>query len=343
MRALVLARTFLPIVGGLEIRVAQLAEVWSRHGLDVVVATRTPGEPQGKPFRVLRNPGARELLHEVSEADIVYQPNLSLRELWPLALVHKPWVVSHHSWYTRSDGSITLADRLKRTLARRADVSIAVSRALAQDLGPETIVIPNPYRDEIFFPRPEVARDQDLVFVGRLVSDKGLDVLLEALGLLAIRDQHPRLTVIGDGPERRGMEAAADRLSLREQVRFVGQLEGEALASELARHEILVVPSRYREPFGIVVLEGLASGCVVIGSDGGGLPEAIGECGLTFPRGDTTALALLLSYLWTDEPLRQKLRAAASAHLQAFRGESVAARYLAIFARLTEQSVAGVS
>ena len=257
-----------------------------------------------------------------------------MRELWPLVLVYKPYVVSHHSWYTRTDGSITLADRLKRTLSRRADVSIAVSRALAQDLGPETIVIPNPYRDEIFFPRPEIPRDRELVFVGRLVSDKGLDVLLEALGLLAKRNQSPRLTVVGDGPERRGMEAAAEDLGLRDKVRFVGQLEGESLARELARHEILVVPSRYREPFGIVVLEGLASGCVVIGSEGGGLPEAIGECGLTFRNGDATALAHRLETLLANDSRRRQFRAEAPNHLSQFRGEAIVARYLEMFNRI---------
>lgn len=336
MRVLVLARTFLPIVGGLEIRMAQLAEAWSRQGIRVVVATRTPGESQQAPFRVLRNPGALEMLREVRRADVIYQPNLSLRELWPLALVRKPWVVSHHSWYTRTDGSVTLADLMKRALSRRADVSIAVSRALAVELGPETIVIPNPYRDEIFFLRPEISKDRELVFVGRLVSDKGLDVLIEAMGLLAARQQRPHLTVIGNGPERPGIEAMVERMGLRDRVRFVGQLEGESLARELARHEILVVPSRYREPFGIVVLEGLASGCVVIGSEGGGLPEAIGPCGLTFPNGDAAALAARLKTLLTDELTLRKLRDQTAAHLVAFRGESIVARYLEVFQRLAE-------
>lgn len=335
MRVLVLARTYLPIVGGLEIRVGQLAEAWSRQGLDVVVATRTPGEPQELPFRVLRDPGMLQLLREVREADLVYQPNLSLRELWPLSLVAKPWAVSHHSWYTRSDGSITLPDRLKRSLSRRADASIAVSQALANDLGPETIVIPNPYRDEIFFPRPEIPRDRDLVFVGRLVSDKGLNVLIDALALLAESDQRPRLTVIGSGPERVELEAAVGRLRLEQQVRFMGQLESEALACEMARHEILVVPSLYKEPFGIVALEGLACGCVAIGSDGGGLPEAIGECGLTFPNGDASILAARITQLLTSESLRLRLRKGAPDHLQKFRSQTVVAQYLAIFRRLT--------
>ena len=175
------------------------------------------------------------LAEEIENVRKLVQPNVRLRELWPLALVRKPWVVSHHSWYPRTDGSVALADLVKRALSRRADVSIAVSRALAVELGPETIVIPNPYRDEIFFPRPEIPKDRALVFVGRLVSDKGLDVLIEAMGLLAARQQRPHLTVIGHGPERPGIEALVERIGLRDRVRFVGQLEGESLARELAQ------------------------------------------------------------------------------------------------------------
>jgi glycosyltransferase involved in cell wall biosynthesis len=64
------------------------------------------------------------------------------------------------------------------------------------------------------------------------------------------------------------------------------------------RHRILVVPSIWEEPFGIVALEGIASGCLAIGSEGGGLADAIGACGMTFPNGDSTALAALLEAHW---------------------------------------------
>jgi glycogen(starch) synthase len=87
------------------------------------------------------------------------------------------------------------------------------------------------------------------------------------------------LKVIGEGPCRNDLEERVRKLGLADQVEFLGAIVGEPLVNILNRHKILVVPSSWNEPFGIVALEGIACGCMVIGSSGGGLPEAIGPCG----------------------------------------------------------------
>jgi glycosyltransferase involved in cell wall biosynthesis len=232
---------------------------------------------------------------------------------------------------------VALADHLKKAVLRRADVSIAVSRAVALQLGPETLVMPNPYRDAIFRPRPEVAVDTDIAFVGRMVSDKGIDVLLRALAVLASRGVRPTVSLIGDGPEADSTREVVRDFRLDEQVRFTGMLRGEQLAREMARHRILVVPSRYHEPFGIVAVEGIASGCVIIGSEGGGLPEAIGPCGLVFPNADFRALADRIERVLRDSELQAALRAGAEEHTERFRAANVARRYVEIFNRLGNQ------
>jgi glycosyltransferase involved in cell wall biosynthesis len=124
--------------------------------------------------------------------------------------------------------------------------------------------------------------------------------LLEALGHLAARGIRPRLTIAGDGPERPALESQARSLGIEEQIRFLGSRHGEEVVRLLNAHRILVVPSRYNEPFGIVALEGIACGCLVIGSRGGGLKEAIGSCGLTFRNGDSRELADLLAVALAD-------------------------------------------
>jgi Glycosyltransferase len=89
----------------------------------------------------------------------------------------------------------------------------------------------------------------------------------------------------------------------------------------------LVVPSRYDEPFGIVALEGIACGCLVVGSSGGGLKEAIGPCGLTFPNGDAVALTNLLDRLLADPGAGHDLLGHAPEHLARHSAAAVALSY----------------
>ena len=335
MKLLVYSPAFLPRVGGLEINVAQLAAAMTRLGCAVVVVTQTAdtegGTDAGLPYRVVRRPGRLALLRLTRWCDLYYQANVSLRGLWPLALVRRPWAVSHHSWYRQADGRIAWQDRLKRFLLRYAVSSIAVSAGVAADLNTPSVLIPNAYRDDLFRRLPGEARTQDLVFLGRLVSDKGVDLLLDALPLLAGRGLRPGLTLIGDGPEAPRLREQIARLGLGSQVELLGIRTGEELVRRLNRHRILVVPSRYNEPFGIVALEGIACGCAVVGSRGGGLPEAIGPCGRTFANGDVADLANVLAALLEsfDDPLTglAALQAEAPQHLAAHASGRIAQLY----------------
>ncbi len=339
MNILFSTRAFLPSLGGLELGTAQLAEELTRLGHTVVLLTTTPGDgPDRFPFRVVRRPGFRETLRWMRWCDVVHQPNLSLKGIWPRLVVRRPWVVSHHSWYRRGDGRIAWQDRLKRFVLRHVEGSIAVSRAMADDLVPRPVVIFNAYRDRLFRPLPGIARDRELAFLGRLVSDKGVDVLLDALALLAADGLRPRLSVIGEGPERAALEEQARCLGLGTAVSFLGVRTGEDLAQLLHRHQILVAPSRYREPFGTVALEGIACGCAVVGSADGGLVDAIGPCGRTFPNGDAAALAQVLADLLRDpEQIRALLRRAPE-HLAFQTGERIARMYADVFAQAREKA-----
>jgi glycogen(starch) synthase len=320
---------FLPHVGGLELNVANLARHFAMADHEVVVVTATPGQgADAFPFRVVRRPSALELLRWTRWCDVFHQANVSLWGVWPLLLVRRPWVVSHHSWYCRTDGRIAWQDRLKRGLLRFAAASISVSQAVADDLSTPSVVIPNPYRDDLFRRLPGVARTEELVFVGRLVSDKGVDVLLDALGLLGAEGLRPRLTVVGDGPEAPRLRAQAERLGIAGQVDFLGTRTDEELAEILNRHRIVVVPSRYNEPFGIVALEGIACGCAVVGSKGGGLKDAIGPCGETFENGDAADLARVLGRRLRNPEMDEECLRHAESHLARHKADRVAALYL---------------
>jgi len=123
----------------------------------------------------------------------------------------------------------------------------------------------------------------------------------------------------------------AERLGLGDQVYFTGSKRGKELAEILQQHKILVVPSRYDEPFGVVALEGIACGCVVVGSSGGGLPEAIGPCGMTFPNGDAKALAGILAHLLRQPNECSRLAGKAAEHLAQFHPTVIANAYLTLF------------
>ena len=93
-------------------------------------------------------------------------------------------------------------------------------------------------------------------------------------------------------------------------------------------HKIAVVPSLCEEAFGLVALEAIACGCAVVGSISGGLPEAIGPCGLTYPKTSVTDLACRLEQLTVERGLLTVLQSYAKEHLAAHTRQAVASRYL---------------
>jgi glycogen(starch) synthase len=314
---------FFPSTGGIETVSNLLAREFVERGHEVRVVTQTAGDGDF-PFAVIRRPGAFELLSHVRWCDVFLQNNISLRTLWALLFVRRPLFIAHQTWIMNPDGSAGWQHRLKRFALRYA-TSFAISGAIADSLPGPSIRVGNPYDDAVFKDSPSEQRSRELIFVGRLVSDKGVSLLLDALKLMEAK---PHLTIVGDGPERAALEKQAADLQLGSQIEFVGRQHGEQLAKLLRQHQILIIPSLWREPFGIVALEGIACGCVVVGSAGGGLAEAIGPCGVTFPNGDEAALATAIVRLLGDPNECARLRQQAPSHLARFTPPHVAGIYL---------------
>ncbi len=332
MKILLSSHAFAPSIGGIETVSGLLAEEFVRLGHEVVVVTQTPAEGVEEfSHPVLRRPSLGQLIGAIRWCDIYWQNNLSLRTLWPSWLFRRPTVITHQGSYCRRPRGFDLVQRLKHAIVRGTP-SVAISHAVADCFRTSSTVIPNPYDARLFHDRANDAeRPADLIFLGRLVTEKGIDLLLEALARLRPRGSFPKLTIIGGGPELAGMEQMAERLELRKQVTFAGPKRGAELVDLLQEHKIIVIPSRYDEPFGVVALEGIACGCAAVGSSGGGLPEAIGPAGISFPNGDVVALAEALEKLLRQPNERMRLRAAAPAHLAKFHPAAIAAAYLALF------------
>ena len=331
MKILILSHVFYPSLGGIESVSSILAHEFVNQGHEVKLITQTLAtDTKSFPFEVIRQPKRHQLFKLVNWCDVCFHNNISIKTIWPLFLLHKPWVIAHHTWITRTNGSLGWQDYLKRLLTRFA-TSISISQTVADHLSTPSVVIGNPYVDDLFHEMPEISRDQELVFLGRLVSDKGVDLLITALGQLKTQGFTPHLTIIGSGPEENILRNLAKDVGVSTQVNFVGIKTEIELVQLLNTHQIMVVPSRWLEPFGIVALEGIACGCVVVGSEGGGLKDAIGPCGVTFPNGDVQALGQSLFELLKNPCKLSTYRARANAHLSRHKRSEVAKAYLKVF------------
>ena len=338
MKILLTSLLFAPSIGGIETVSLLLAREFVAAGHSVKVATMTPGgdgvaggtDGASDGFEVLRQPSLAQLTQAARWCDVYFQSNISLPLAAPLLIVRRPWFIVHHTWIPEPHGFSGLNRRLKLFLLRFAH-SISISRAIAAALPVKSELIPNPYDAALFQVRDPLARSEDLVALGRLVSDKGFDLLVEALALLAKEGYHPKLTIIGEGPEKQPLIQLAKDRRVADQITFLGAMTGPELAEELNRHCIAVIPSRWKEPFGIVALEAIACGCVAVGSQEGGLSDAIGPCGVTFPNGDIAALAQALSRFLKTPGLLLQYRQHAEEHLRQHHPSIVANHYLKMF------------
>ncbi len=171
------------------------------------------------------------------------------------------------------------------------------------------------------------APDEKLVIlVGRLVYEKGFQLALEALGPIIERVGNVRFLVAGSGTHEEELKAQAEQLGLMEHGTFLGWIGDDVLHSLYRIADLCVVPSLY-EPFGLVALEAMASGCPCIVADTGGLREVVpaGErVGLRFNGGDADHLGVMIERMLTDDELRERLVAEASEHVLSFDWSDVA-------------------
>jgi len=177
-----------------------------------------------------------------------------------------------------------------------------------------------------------------VLFVGRLVYEKGFQLALEALPGVIDQVENVRFLVAGSGTHEDELKAQAQRLGLSEYGSFLGWIGDDVLHSLYRIADLCVVPSIY-EPFGLVALEAMASGCPCIVADTGGLREVVpvGErVGLRFNGGDAVHLGVMIERLLVDEQLRERLVTEASEHVLRFDWDDIAHRTRGIYGELRE-------
>jgi glycosyltransferase involved in cell wall biosynthesis len=157
-----------------------------------------------------------------------------------------------------------------------------------------------------------------LLFVGRVIPEKGAHLLLDALARTPDLDVTARI-VGSQGFDRAAPLSSYERslrrraAALRQEVTFSGFVDRPALVAEMHQADLLVVPSDWDEPFCLTVLEGMAAELPVVAAAAGGLPEAAGGAAVLVPRGEVGSLADALVHVVTDDAARRQLALASAA------------------------------
>jgi glycosyltransferase involved in cell wall biosynthesis len=272
---------------------------------------------------------------------------------------HRPRLILRESNPHRARNDL---GRLRRCAVRwayaRADALVALShgvgRELVADYGLDparVVTIHNPVDTESWRQRAQAARQAGapwgsfgadgpvLVAVGRLIRQKGFDLLLRALAQCEGAGRKARLVIVGEGPERGTLEALAHELGVADRVLLAGFVADPA--AWYAHADIFVLPSRW-EGFGHVMVEAMACGLPVVAFDCPYGPVDIlgdGEGGILIPPEDVGALAATLDQILGDADRRARLASAAPQVAARFSEPRIAMDY----ARLIEQVVDNTS
>lgn len=337
MKILITSQSFYPAIGGLNPIADLSAREFLRRGHEVRLLTKTTGSYEGeKEIEIIRRPGFRAMLEHYKWCDVVFQNHVSIRFALPLLFVRRPCVVSMSGWVNARAGASTgkwhphsaAVSVALACILRNATRNIAACAAVAAANRVPARIIPNPFDARAFSNQHQPHRSRDLLFVGRIITDKGVDDLVRALAIVRKNDFDIGLVIAGEGEALNDVIELGRRLGLAEKIRCVGPKRGQEIVDLMNAHQVVIVPSKWYEPIGIVALEAIACGCVVIGSEGGGLAVTIGPCGLTYPNGDPEALAAKILEVLRMEGCLEKFTAPAQTHLARYLPERVCGEYL---------------
>ena len=260
----------------------------------------------------------------VDDADVVHihEPFMPLVSLGAVLARTPPKVGTFHAAPGRiSRGFYRGGSWFLRRVARRLAATTAVSRIAADALGPvaKPDIVPNGI-DLTSYPKDAERVPGRVVFVGRDDPRKGLDVLLDAWPHIRRRSPDATLHVVG-----------VDRSDLIDGVRYLGRVSEERKCEELGHAEVLAAPNWGRESFGIIVLEGLASGCVVVASDIAAFRSVAGDAAAYFTPGDSDALAEEVSEILGSAGRFAEMAAAGKQRSRRFGREEVLGGYLSAY------------
>lgn len=283
------------------------------------------------PFSVVRRPRLLRLLRLVRQASVVHVEGPCIAPMLIAWILRKPFIVEHHGYQSICPNGLLFIESskhvcpghfmaghhaqclkcnsnmgttrslkmwlltfLRRWLCSRATTNVSVSHHVQKRVQLRNSLT-------IYNGTPAIARDEIndrstskppcFAYVGRLVTEKGVDVLLDAAAQLKADGVQFHLKIIGDGPERQNLQRFAADRNLNDRVTFAGFLTGEELHDAMEDVSVVIMPSRWEEAAPFSAIEEMWRGRLVICSDIGGLGEIVDGAGLKFAAGDAAALA----------------------------------------------------
>jgi glycogen(starch) synthase len=374
VRVLYVTEVFLPHIGGVEVLSGQLLRALARRGHQFTVIACCGDDPEtvadsidyhGIPVHRFRFRQSAQRGDVRTMADI-------LGRLAALRRAFRPQLVHTSSWgssgllhaLARSGSAARTLVTLHETLDARpvpgspatkllatADWVAAISGAVLADLHrcfPETItrssLILNALAMPALPPSPPPLAPPRLLAIGRLVPEKGFDVAIDAMPFVLASHPAARLVVAGDGSERAALERRAEQLSVSHAVEFPGWVAPDDVPALIARSSMVVMPSRWREPFGLVALEAAQAGRPIVTTSRGGLPEIVvsGETGLLVDGDDPRALADAVVSLLDRPGATARMGAAARERAErCFCWEGFVEAYDRLYRRLGDAAIGG--
>jgi glycogen(starch) synthase len=323
MRILFWSSTFWPSIGGVQVLAAKLLPALEERGYEHIVVTPQSRDEQlnaayYKGIPIHRFPFWHSMVNidqlvqvrqQVAELKRTFAPDLihinavSRSDFFHHLTAHvhsAPVVVTlHGGWSPEANMIVERTLRNATWVVGCSEATLNEGRQLVPEMRPCSSVIHNGLEVPPLQPMPLSFNPPRLLCLGRLVEDKGFDVALGALALLVERFPQVCLTIAGDGPARADLELQASRLGILQAVQFTGWVDPEKIPELVNTASVVVMPSRWQEPFGLVALEAALMARPVVATRVGGLPEVVvhNQTGFLVEKENSQALAEAIAFL----------------------------------------------
>jgi glycosyltransferase involved in cell wall biosynthesis len=343
---------------------------------------QTTAQDSSWPFQLVRRPSFARLIRLLREADVIHIAGPVMLPMAIGLALRKPVVIEHHGYQAVCPNGILLlgTDRTvcpghfmaghygqclrcnagdmgwvgslrslvlqfpRRWLCKLASVNVVITDHVGRRVVlPRTQTILYGISDPGGTPVAQNGHPVEIGYVGRLVQEKGLSVLLDAAKKLHDDGFAFHLTFVGDGPLRNELEEQSRQLGVSESIKFTGGLAGADLERAVNPLQIVVMPSLCEETAGLSAIEQMMRGGIIVASNIGGLSEVVGDAGMKFPPGDSNALYGRLRAVLQDPHLAAALASGARVRAKTlFARTRMIGEYVHAYRRIVCNGTAGL-